>query len=119
MRSRAAPVALWLIVFAFVLDIGLLMIGRLDRGTLGLIHVGAFSVAAFLAFTWDKIKARRGSMRVRESTLLALAVLGGALGALAAMLAVRHKTQRPLFWFVVLAALFAHVTLVGWLFISR
>jgi uncharacterized membrane protein YsdA (DUF1294 family) len=119
MRSRAAPVALWLVVFAFVLDVTLLMIARLDRGTLGLVHVGAFSVAAFFAYGWDKMRAKRGAMRVRESTLLALTILGGALGALAAMLVFRHKTQKKLFWFVAITSLFAHVTIIGWLFISR
>ena len=119
MRSRAAPVALWLVVIAFVLDVALLMIARLDRGTLGLVHVGAFSVAAFFAYGWDKLRAKRGAMRVRESTLLALTILGGALGALAAMLAFRHKTQHTLFWFVGVVSLFVQITIVGWLFISR
>lgn len=119
MKSRAAPVALWLLVFAFVLDVALLMIARLDRGTLGLVHVGAFSVAAFFAYGWDKLRAKQGATRVRESTLLALAILGGALGALAAMLAFRHKTQHKVFWVVGVASLFAHITIVGWLFVSR
>jgi uncharacterized membrane protein YsdA (DUF1294 family) len=119
MRSRAAPVALWLVVIAFVLDVALLMIARLDRGTLGLLHAGAFSVAAFFAYGWDKLRSKRGAIRVRESTLLALSILGGAFGALAAMLMFRHKTQRTLFWIAGIVSLFAHVTIVGWLFISR
>lgn len=119
-QPRKGPAVLWLLVVAFLLDVVLIMFSRLDRADTALVHVGIFSVFAFLAFTWDKIKAVAGAAtRVREATLLALAVLGGALGALLAMLIARHKTRRKLFWVVVLGALFAHIVIVGWLFITR
>jgi uncharacterized membrane protein YsdA (DUF1294 family) len=115
---RTAP-GLWLLVVAFVGELGLAFFTKVDVPRLALIHVGAFSVAAFGAFAWDKMRAARGARRVSEATLLTVSVLGGALGGLAAMLAVRHKTTRALFWIVLCGALFLHVVLVGWLFISR
>lgn len=41
----------------------------------------------------DKIKAKKNLWRIRESTLILSAVLGGSLGALAGMYTFRHKTR--------------------------
>lgn len=41
----------------------------------------------------DKWKAKKNRWRVRESTLLIVAVLGGSIGSLAGMYLFRHKTQ--------------------------
>lgn len=49
---------------------------------------------AFAAFGLDKIKAEAGRWRVRESTLLALALLGGTPGAYAGRALFRHKTRK-------------------------
>jgi uncharacterized membrane protein YsdA (DUF1294 family) len=110
---------IWLAVVALIVEVGLLVFTKLGLPMIALAHVAFFSVVAFVAFGWDKWCATRGARRVSEVTLLAIAVLGGALGALGAMLSVRHKTRRPLFWSAVCTALFVHVTLVGWLFVSR
>ena len=55
------------------------------------------NVLAFAAFGIDKRKAENGSWRISEKALIMLAVLGGSAGALAGMLAFRHKTRKPLF----------------------
>lgn len=59
--------------------------------------VAALSVVAFAAAWRDKAAARRGRARVRESTLLGLALAGGSPGLVAAMLLVRHKTRKASF----------------------
>ena len=41
----------------------------------------------------DKWKAKKNRWRVRESTLLTVAALGGSIGSLAGMYLFRHKTQ--------------------------
>lgn len=41
----------------------------------------------------DKWKAKKNRWRVRESTLLLVAALGGSVGSLLGMYAVRHKTK--------------------------
>ena len=46
----------------------------------------------------DKKKAERGSWRIKESTLLIIAVLGGSIGSIAGMYTFRHKTQKPRFY---------------------
>ena len=55
------------------------------------------SVAAFIAMARDKHHARTGAQRTPETTLLALAVLGGSPGAILGMLLCRHKTKKPAF----------------------
>lgn len=41
----------------------------------------------------DKYKAQNKLWRIPEAVLLGIAVLGGSLGSLAGMYAVRHKTR--------------------------
>lgn len=45
----------------------------------------------------DKVKAKRGSQRVPEATLMLLSVLGGSFAMLVTMLIIRHKTKHPKF----------------------
>lgn len=55
------------------------------------------NLLCFLAFGLDKLKARRGRRRIRERTLLLLALPGSAPGAWLAMGTFRHKTQKRSF----------------------
>ncbi len=59
--------------------------------------LGVINVLAFLAFGLDKWKARRGSWRTPELTLVLFAVLGGWPGAWFGMRTFRHKTQKKSF----------------------
>ena len=67
----------------------------------------AINLVAFLAYGYDKLIAGTQWMRVPEKVLLALAFIGGTIGALAGMWVFRHKTAkesfRLRFWMVVLA----------------
>lgn len=55
------------------------------------------NVVAFALYLVDKCKARNGSWRIPERTLLMLALFGGSVGALMAMSLVRHKTLKKPF----------------------
>ena len=57
----------------------------------------ALNFAAFAAFGLDKSFAERGQWRIRESTLLLLALVGGTPGAYAGRAAFRHKTRKQPF----------------------
>ena len=50
------------------------------------------NAAAFLLMLIDKIKAKKNRWRIRESTLMISAAIGGSIGALAGMYTFRHKT---------------------------
>lgn len=53
--------------------------------------------AAFALFGIDKVRARNRHWRVKESTLLTLALLGGSPGAYAGRRVFRHKTRKEPF----------------------
>ena len=51
------------------------------------------NAAGFALMLADKYKARKNLWRVPETTLMGVAVLGGSIGSLLGMYAVRHKTR--------------------------
>ncbi|QRM55051.1 DUF1294 domain-containing protein [Sinorhizobium sp. BG8] len=57
----------------------------------------AINFLTFLVFWWDKEAARAGEWRVRERTLLGLALVGGSPGAILAQRLLRHKTRKEPF----------------------
>lgn len=57
----------------------------------------AINFFAFAAFGIDKMKAETGRWRVKESTLLMLAFIGGSPGAYAGRRIFRHKTRKQTF----------------------
>jgi uncharacterized membrane protein YsdA (DUF1294 family) len=73
------------------------------------------NLAAFVAFAYDKSRARAGKWRVRERDLLLLALLGGGAGALLGRGVFRHKTRKPGFSTALYAILLAEFALLGWL----
>ena len=76
------------------------------------------NAAAFLAFGIDKRRARHERWRIRESTLLGLAFLGGAAGAWAGMGVFHHKVRKPPFRFGVPLMLLAQAALLVWLWVK-
>lgn len=62
----------------------------------------------------DKRKAKKGAWRIKESTLFAVALLGGALGTTLGMYWFRHKTKHWYFKYGFPIILIAEVTLVMW-----
>ena len=51
------------------------------------------NVVTFLVYGIDKWKAKQGSWRISEASLLLLAVIGGSIGALLGMQVWHHKTM--------------------------
>ena len=58
-----------------------------------LYYLIAINVVTFLVYGIDKWKAKQGSWRISEATLLILAVIGGSIGALLGMKIWHHKTM--------------------------
>lgn len=52
---------------------------------------------AFMLMYVDKSRARKSQWRIKESTLLFSAILGGSLGSYLGMKLFRHKTKHPKF----------------------
>ncbi len=72
-------------------------------------YFGAVNAAAFLAFAWDKHCARAGLWRVPERSLLAIAAIGGSVGAIVAVRHLRHKTRKEPFRTILYAIAVAQV----------
>ena len=66
--------------------------------------VAGWSVPAFAMYGIDKRQARRGAWRVPEAVLHGLALIGGVAGAWAGRYVFHHKTRRPEFTLVLIAA---------------
>lgn len=80
--------------------------------TLILLFWGAASLATFILYAADKHKARHGTWRISEKTLLTFSVLGGAAGGLAAMQFFHHKTKHRYFYVVNIGALTVHLVAI-------
>lgn len=65
------------------------------------------NAVSFVVYGVDKYKARHQKWRIPEATLLTLAAIGGAAGALLGMVVFRHKTKH--LRFVLLVPLFVLV----------
>lgn len=63
-----------------------------------LIYLLVINIIAFLAMLIDKKKAEKNRWRIKESTLLILALIGGSIGAIIGMYTFHHKTQKPRFF---------------------
>ena len=61
------------------------------------IYFAAISLLAIILTTHDKRAAQQRKWRVRESTLLLIAALGGSLAMLITMHIIRHKTKHAKF----------------------
>ncbi len=56
------------------------------------VYLLVINLSAVAVYGWDKLSAKQGWQRIPEKILLLLALLGGSVGAMAAMAIFRHKT---------------------------
>ncbi len=81
-------------------------------------YFAAVNVITFGLFAYDKYCAKKNKWRVRESTLLIWAAIGGSLGAGAAMEICHHKTLHLKFKFGVPILFFLQIILIGLLILD-
>lgn len=82
------------------------------------IYLLAINVITFLIMLIDKKKAEKGRWRIKESTLLTLALLGGSIGEMLGMYVFRHKTKKPRFFIGVPVMLVLQIILLIMIFIK-
>ena len=78
------------------------------------LYLAAINVVTFLVYGLDKWKAKQGAWRIKESTLLLLAAVGGSVGALLGMQTFRHKTKHLQFTVGVPLILLVQIGLAVW-----
>ena len=76
-----------------------------------IIYLVVINVSTFIVYGLDKWKAKQSKWRIRESTLLGLAAIGGSIGALLAMKILRHKTKHNQFKYGVPLILVAQIAI--------
>ena len=72
----------------------------------------ALNIVTFLVYGIDKSKAKQGSWRISEATLLTLAIIGGSIGALLGMQVCHHKTMHKKFKYGLPLILLAQIALI-------
>ena len=72
----------------------------------------ALNIVTFLVYGIDKWKAKQGSWRISEASLLLLAVIGGSIGALLGMQVWHHKTKHKKFKYGLPLILLSQVALI-------
>ena len=80
-----------------------------------LYYLIVINVVTFLVYGIDKWKAKQGSWRISEATLLIFAVIGGSIGALLGMKVWRHKTMHKKFKYGLPLILIIQIILIGYL----
>lgn len=81
-----------------------------------LMYIIAITLTSILATIYDKIAAKRNPKnRVKESNLLMLGAVGGALPMMLTMMLIQHKTRKPKFMLGLPAMIFFHVALFTYL----
>ena len=84
-----------------------------------LIYLAVINVVTFFMYGIDKWKTKKSKMRIRETALLSLAVLGGSIGAWLGMKVWHHKTQHKKFKYGVPAIIIVQLALIVYFIISK
>lgn len=74
-----------------------------------------WNLVVFLVYGLDKGKARKGSYRISEKTLLMMTYVGGGLGAWAGGTHFRHKTQKKYFQLAWAIGVLIDALLIYWM----
>ncbi|MCH1978213.1 DUF1294 domain-containing protein [Lawsonibacter sp. OA9] len=82
------------------------------------VYLLIINLITLFAYGMDKHRARQGLWRVKENTLLLLAVIGGSAGALLGIYGFRHKTKHKKFTVLVPVFLVCHVALMVYFFME-
>lgn len=76
--------------------------------------VAGWTLPAFALYGLDKRQAGQGGRRVPEAVLHGLALIGGVMGAWTGRAVFRHKTQKPVFLIVLIAASVLWAGIAAW-----
>ncbi len=83
-----------------------------------LIYLVVINVVTFFVYGIDKWKAKKSLWRIREDSLLTLAVLGGSIGAWLGMQVWHHKTLHKKFRYGVPAIIIIQLAIIGYLLLK-
>lgn len=82
-----------------------------------LLYLLIINALGFVLMLVDKFKAKKNLWRIPEATLMTVAALGGSVGSLIGMYAVRHKTRHRKFTAGIPLILAVQVVLAVWIWL--
>lgn len=74
-----------------------------------ILYIILLSIITFIMFYIDKKKAINNKRRIKESTLLFLSFIGGAIGAYFSRILYRHKTKKIYFSIIIYTFILIHI----------
>jgi len=77
-----------------------------------LVYYVIVSIVLFILMAFDKVKAKRNEWRIRESTLIVTALLGGGIGGFLGMRLFHHKTRKWYFYVMFAVGVVLHAILL-------
>ena len=80
------------------------------------IYISAINIIAFIMYGIDKALARAQKYRISEASLIFVAILGGALGALCGMFVFHHKTRKKKFLIFIPLIFIIQTASIAWYF---
>lgn len=104
MSARSSPSAIFAVLAAGIVAAAVLL-ARRTVVHVGIGYLAGVNLAALLLYGYDKAASSRGRLRVPETVLHAVALLGGSPAAFLSQQLFRHKTAktsfRASFWLIV------------------
>lgn len=82
-----------------------------------IIYILVINLVTFLAMYIDKQKAKKQQWRIKEGTLMLLALFGGSIGGILGMYTFRHKTKKLKFVIGFPTILISEIALIIYLLI--
>ncbi|KPI52238.1 membrane protein [Clostridioides difficile] len=77
-----------------------------------LIYFIVINFIAFFSMYIDKKRAIKNEWRIKEATLISMAVIGGSIGSITGMYSFRHKTKHIKFTFGIPFIIFLQLLLI-------
>lgn len=82
-------------------------------------YILLINLTGFVAMYVDKKRAKRNEWRIKEGTLLSIALLGGGIGSIIGMYKFRHKTKKLKFTIGFPTIVITQITLIIYCLIAN
>ncbi|MBB6630395.1 DUF1294 domain-containing protein [Clostridium algidicarnis] len=77
-----------------------------------LLYFILLNILGFLSMYIDKSRSKKSQWRIRESTLIIIAILGGSIGSYLGMKKFRHKTKHSKFKYGIPFIIFIQIIII-------
>ncbi len=82
-------------------------------------YILCINLIGFIAMYIDKKRAKRNEWRIKEGTLISIALLGGGIGGIIGMYKFRHKTKKLKFTVGFPTILITQIVLIAYCLIAN